>query len=322
MPQPRSKVCKNGNCDHRQDEHKLSKAACRKPWCDCVRFDWSGQWDPYEDPEPTPAVEPVAAEVPVAELEIVEIQPPADQEPEAASIAVADDCEAARTGGTFAKHYYGGADLNDTLSTSALLAKAVQERDDARAAVVDVEGHRKLTADRLTAAEFERDQALAAEERCKARWHEAAASRDLARAEVKTLHDGMGEAMDLATAALREELAEARQEIEQLRTAVPRPTPNLDRVKAELAEARTEIDNLRSRAVVADRLAAAAVTPAGHVAVPAGLLLDSSPRWFCQPITGCGEVFDQEQEGGRCTCGHLLVCTTVTVTHHRGAATA
>jgi hypothetical protein len=349
MPQPRSKVC---NCDHRQDEHKLSKAACRKPWCDCVRFEWSGQWDPYEAPEPTPEIELNAEpDAPAAVLEIVEIQPPAEPGPE--------DVEVQET--------------DDELSTSALLAKAERERDSlARRCAVRFEEAEKLRAELSNALQcFDELQTAAGR-----KYQELGAERD-----------------------------EALAEVERLRTAVPRPTPHLDRVKAErdealrdvaalreslngsastassalaerddlaaelenvrsyvaliieatgleadhtgavdvvgwITEKRTEIDNLRISRGLAERRVEqleneqhrrdqqdgtavfADDIPAGYVAVPSGLLLDSSPRWFCQPITGCGEVYAQEQEGGRCTCGHLLVCTTVTVTHYRGATAA
>jgi hypothetical protein len=290
MPQPRSKVCKNGNCDHRQDEHKLSKAACRKPWCDCVRFEWSGQWDPYEDPEPTPAAEPVAAEVPVAELEIVEIQPPADPEPEVGEVQAADDGLSARLAVTQREL----ADLRDDhakLMGAHALACTSREFNRGRADERTAERDEALARVR----ELEQDIDFATgEHKLNAKVAELTTQRDAARAEATTAWRQLEELREDLTIAqvelangrpLERQLAEARTEIDNLRTS-------RDLAERQLAEARAERDGARDGSLLlASELTAS--TPAANV-------LAEYTRWFCQPITGCGRVELEDVPGHPC----------------------
>jgi hypothetical protein len=345
-------------CDHRQDQHVRSARECREDLCVCRKF--------VSRHAIPPLLADVQAEAAAAVLEIVEIQPPA-----AADLAgqpTAEVADAARAAAEELPTIGHWPDGDDELSTSALLAKAERERDSlARRCAVRFEEAEKLRAELSNALQcFDELQTAAGR-----KYQELGAERD-----------------------------EALAEIERLRTAVPRPTPHLDRVKAErdealrdlaalreslngsastasdaldqrdelaaelknvrsyialiieatglqadhtgaidvvgwITEKRTELDNLRTSRHLAERRVEqleneqhrrdqqdgtavfADDIPAGYVAVPSGLLLDSSPRWFCQPITGCGEVYDQEQEGGRCKCGHLIVPVTVTITMAR-----
>jgi chromosome segregation ATPase len=171
-------------CGDQQASHELDQGGCRRPDCVCDRF--------VESSVPTSA--------------------DADREIEAA-----DDREARRTGGTFARHYLGAVESGDrdAESTSAALRRVQAELD---------------------AERDKRDEDIAAYERACGLAVVAERERGEARDEARRLRDQLG----FADARIR-------------KLSAKRPTPHLDAVKAELASARTELDAVRAARDALDR---------------------------------------------------------------------
>lgn len=110
---------------------------------------------------------------------------------------------------------------------------------------------------------------------------------------ITALRESLNGSAATASVALRD-LAEVRTELDNLRMT-------RDRAESELAEARQVIE-----AIEEDRPVPTAAPSEIHAVV------DSYTRWFCQPITGCGEQYEIQQDDDYCICGKELLAVTVT----------
>lgn len=122
-------------------------------------------------------------------------------------------------------------------------------------------------------------------------------------------------------------LAEANRTITVLQESIKGAetrTGSIDALRAELAEALAEEDRLRvqrddfaSQLVEARQVIEAMEDdrPSNVIQVeyaPVGTTLARYERWFCQPVTGCGAKFAEDQPDHKCG---PLVKATVTITH-------
>jgi hypothetical protein len=147
-------------CGDPQSRHKLGKGGCRGCDIGCARF------------EPETAAEPVEP-VPADEL-----------------VSVADD----------AVPYTSARPMLSFDAVNEQLREVERERDEARAAVADVEGERKLTAEQRDEAERARDELAVAVDRLQERLGEASDLLTAKRAELEQ----MGEFRAEAIATVRE----------------------------------------------------------------------------------------------------------------------
>jgi len=290
-----SKVC---TCEHRQDEHKLSKAACRKPWCDCVRFNWSGEMDP---PTPKPA-EPEPVEVEPVDLAAVTEQAADEREVEAA-----DEREAKRTGGTFAAKYLGPAEDTERFE------RLERELGEARAALADGEEGRKVLVQQRDAARADLAEARTDLDLAKAELSSARQEREQAEAATKTAVDSLASALASAEDELdttRKERDEARELVKRMAAAAHLEGDGDPVIGVELLYGFWREADARNRQLAAKL---------GDTTRPdQGNQLARYERWFCQPITGCGAVAHAPDDTHECG---PLIQATVTITHE-GAPTA
>jgi hypothetical protein len=262
-------------CEHPQSQHKLSKGGCRALDCYCSKFVSAFKPEPDPDPEPQPVDEAARAEQTTADIEATGHLPVIEIQPAEAVAAVLD------RGRDFAK---GGIVLNagGDLGRAALDAIKAYEKGSGTAWRGEAPAT-EATSAALRRVEQERDKALADADRCENANIKHMEERDLARAELATARTAY-----LAQSA---ELTSARTELERVKR-------DWDSMAFELAS----VKDAATRKVTAMLEAQPA---------PAEPPLWQYTVWFCQPATGCGQRYSQDQPDHECG---PLTAAVVTIT--------
>jgi hypothetical protein len=283
-------------CEHPQSQHKLSKGGCRALDCYCAKF--VSDFKPGPDPEPQPVDEAARAEQieGTGHLPVIEIQ---------AAEAVAAVLD----------RVSGGE------ATSAALRRVEQERDDLAAKLRTSELVRAglATDARSIAARMEtvKDELLAANDHLR-RIAEAAGVEDA----------GTG-AIDIVGGIklLRAELTSARTELANVKDAATRKQWVISRKGGRCCE-RCEQEIRRGEAYeVQDgtgglilHVHCPSPAPAREAQpAPAEPPLWQYTVWFCQPATGCGQRYSQDQPEHECG---PLTAAVVTITRQPEGAPA
>jgi hypothetical protein len=297
-------------CEHPQSQHKLSKGGCRALDCYCSKFVSAFKPEPDPDPEPQPVDEAARAEQTTADIEATGHLPVIEIQPGIGGVSMAEVTEAmkvnlpalAAAGSSSVSSILGSGPAREYAKGGIVLSPG---GDLGRAALDAIKAYEQgsgtawrgeapateATSAALRRVEQERDEALEAEKRVRRYWNEASADRDLIKAELTKARTAY-----LAQSA---GLTSARTELEQVKR-------DWDSLAVELAN----VKDAATRKVTAMLEAQTA---------PAEPPLWQYTVWFCQPATGCGQRYSQDQPDHECG---PLTAAVVTITRQPEGAPA